>query len=152
MKKFNELPVEIQEEVKGTLRAYDTCNVTFENGRYDVSPHSFLSAKRAADYEFLGTYKVDEVFTESERICNYVSTFRDFPPFYKGERDYEMLNRMREARKIHQMGEWGNMHITHIEEPLPKLDEKGNLYFDGAARVFYFDEKGNTVRTEVKGA
>lgn len=90
MKKFNELPQEIQEKVKRTLRAYDKETVWFENGKYTYG--IALKAKYASDHEYIGTYYAKDIYTEEERIINYCEEFHDYPIEYKGKRDYNILN------------------------------------------------------------
>ena len=89
MKKFNELPKEVQEEVKSILRAYSEETVYFENGKYTFG--ATLKAKYAPDYEYIGTYYAKDVFTEEERIVNYCNAFHDYPIEYKGTRDYSIM-------------------------------------------------------------
>lgn len=90
MKNFNELPETIQNEIKDTLKAYDKVDVYFENGEY----HFGLVLKRhyAADHEVIGTYHAKDIFTEEERILNYVNEFQSFPIQYKGKRDYSIFH------------------------------------------------------------
>ena len=89
MKKFNELPKEIQEEVKSTLRAYDYVDVWFEYGRYTFG--TTICSEYADDHEFIGTYYAKEIFTEEERIINYCEEFHSYPIEYKGKRDYDII-------------------------------------------------------------
>ena len=90
MKKFNELPKEIQEEVKRTLRAYSEETVWFENGRYTFGV--MLKANYAPDHEYIGTYYANDIYTEEERIVNYCEAFHDYPTEYKGNRDYTLIS------------------------------------------------------------
>ena len=39
----------------------------------------------------VGTYRASDVYTEEERIVNYVNEFHDFTMSYKGKRDYSMI-------------------------------------------------------------
>ena len=89
MKKLNELPKEVQEDVKSTLRAYSEVTVCFENGKYtfDFS----IKSKYAPDYEYIGTYYAKDVYTEAERIINYCEEFHSYPLEYKGKRDYNII-------------------------------------------------------------
>lgn len=73
MKEFNELPKEIQKDVKNTLRAYSEETVWFENGRYTFGVS--IKAKYAPDHEYIGTYYAKDVYTEEERIVNYCEEF-----------------------------------------------------------------------------
>ena len=78
-------------EIKDTLKAYDRVEVEFENGQFHFSTGSCLRAKYAPDHEFIGTVYADDIFTEEERIVNYVEAFHSFPIGYKGKRDYRMF-------------------------------------------------------------
>ena len=91
MKKFEQLQEEVQDEVKDILKAYDRVSVTFENGTYHVSQNDCLKATYASDYEVIGYYKDVDIFTEEERIINYVESFHDYPAAYKGKRDYKWI-------------------------------------------------------------
>lgn len=92
MKNFNTLPSEVIEKVKNTLRAFDEVHVIFEYGEYHVSTGIAIKATYAPDEEFIGTYKASEVFTEEERILNYVNEFQSYPVNYKGKRNYQDFN------------------------------------------------------------
>lgn len=89
MEKFESLPQEVQKEIKSILKAYADVDVWYEYGRYTFG--TALTKKYAPDHRFVGTYRAADVYTEEERIINYVNEFRDFPINYKGERDYAML-------------------------------------------------------------
>lgn len=89
MKKFNELPQSVQNEIKDTLKAYDEVDVYYENGRYDFG--LCLKASYAEDHEYIGCFKACDVYTEEERILNYVNEFHAYPMQYKGNRDYAIL-------------------------------------------------------------
>lgn len=85
------LPKAIQKQVKNTLRAYDDCSVVFENGRYSVGGGVMIKAHYADDHEVIGNYRADEIYTETERIENYINQFHDYPTNYKGNRDYQFI-------------------------------------------------------------
>lgn len=89
MKKFNELPENIQNEIKEYLRAYDEVDVTYENGRYHFG--TYLKKQYGTDFEPIGVFKAKEFFTAEERIVNYVNCFHAYPIQYKGKRDYAIL-------------------------------------------------------------
>ena len=93
-KRFEELPADVQAEVKRVLRAYDECPVTYEYGRYDVGGGICIKKNYAPDHEFVGVYYADDVFTEEERIINYAESFHEYSPLYKGKRDYTMWNKV----------------------------------------------------------
>ena len=90
--RFETLPIEVQEQCKNTLKAYDSVNVIFEYGKYHVSTMIGITATYAEDHEYIGNVYADDIFTEEERIINYAESFHDFSPLYKGKRDYKMMN------------------------------------------------------------
>ena len=90
MKNFNELPANVQEKIKNTLRAYDKVDVYFEHGEYHFG--LCLKAKYGEDHEVIGTYYAKDVYTEEERILNYVNEFQSYPIEYKGKRDYSIFH------------------------------------------------------------
>lgn len=94
------LPTEIQEKVKSTLRAFDTVYVDYENGQYHVSTGVALKAEYADDHKCIGTYKADDVFTEKEKIENYINEFHEYPIYYTGKRDYQLLKKMDSEREF----------------------------------------------------
>ena len=107
MKKFEQLPEEVQEQVKEILKAYNSTSVTFENGKYHFGGYC-LKNTYASDYEFVGDYKADDIFTKEERIINYVESFHSYPIDYKGKRDYKWIKNLSRDAKV-------------------KFDENGNL-------------------------
>ena len=90
MKKLNELPIDVQERIKSTLNAYDEVDVFYEYGKYNFGVT--LKSKYGEDHEYIGTYKAKEVYTEEERILNYVNEFQCYPIQYKGKRDYSIFH------------------------------------------------------------
>ena len=107
MKKFEQLPEEVQEQVKEILKAYNSTSVTFENGKYHFGGYCIKNTY-ASDYEFVGDYKADDIFTKEERIINYVESFHSYPIDYKGKRDYKWIQNLSRDAKV-------------------KFDENGNL-------------------------
>ena len=93
-KRFEELPVDVQAEVKRVLRAYDECPVTYEYGRYNVGGGICIKKNYAPDHESIGVYYAGDVFTEEERIINYAESFHEYSPLYKGKRDYAMWRKV----------------------------------------------------------
>lgn len=89
MKEFNELPKEIQDDIKGTLTAYDDIEVWFENGRYTYG--LCICGKYAPDHEYIGTYYAKDIYTDEERIVNYCENFHSYPPEYHSVRDYSLI-------------------------------------------------------------
>ena len=92
MTQFKDLPTSVQEKVKKDLLAYSETSVWFEYGEYHVSPAIVIKSEYASDHEVIGTYTAKEVYTDEERIINYIETFHDYPIEYKVKRDYRMLN------------------------------------------------------------
>lgn len=107
MKKFEQLPEEVQEQVKEILKAYNSTLVTFENGKYQFGGYC-LKNTYASDHEVVGEYKADDIFTKEERIINYVESFHSYPIAYKGKRDYYWIKNLSWDAKV-------------------KFDENGNL-------------------------
>ena len=89
MERFNSLPEEVQARIKDTLKAYDDVDVWYEDGRYTFG--TVLKKSYAPDHRYVGTYRASDIYTEEERIINYVNEFHDFPMSYKGKRDYAIL-------------------------------------------------------------
>jgi hypothetical protein len=94
MKKFETLPMNIQNDIRKILKAFDNCYVTFEYGEYHVSSGFGIKAEYGSDYEWIGDYTAKEIFTEEEMMLNYIESFHSYPPNYKGKRDYKMLNKI----------------------------------------------------------
>lgn len=114
MTKFNELPAEVREDVKRALRAYDRAYVIYEYGAYHTSVAIGLKAHYAEDHRVVGEYRADEVFTEDERIINYIESFHEYPIQYKGKRDYKILHEIE-----------GNWEVKF------KFDDEKNLVMAG---------------------
>lgn len=98
MKNFNELPENIQAEVKDYLRAFDKIDVFFENGDYNYG--ACIKAHYAEDHEYIGTYKASEIYSPEEMIVNYVNNFHSYPIQYKGKRDYSILRNYKAQYKM----------------------------------------------------
>jgi hypothetical protein len=64
---FNELPEEVQDQVKQTLKVFANANVVFEYNRFEVSAHTCIKAKYNYDHFVCGRYSAKEIFTEEER-------------------------------------------------------------------------------------
>ena len=93
MMTFNQLPEAAQQAVKRTLSAYATCTVWEDNatGNYKARAHTIISNNDSGEI-CLGEYTALEVFTNEQRIINYVEQFKDYPfPLYTGTKDYTAL-------------------------------------------------------------
>ena len=58
-----------------------------------------MKAQYAGDHEFIGNYKAEDIFTEDERMLNYMESFHEYPIQYRGRRDYSMLNKLNQMRR-----------------------------------------------------
>lgn len=107
MKNLNELPENIQEKIKNTLKAYNEVTVFYEYGEY----HFGLCLKNVygADHEYIGTYYAKDIFADEERILNYVNEFQSYPIEYKGKRDYSIFHTGK--REVYKMVN-GNIEIA----------------------------------------
>ena len=97
MKRFNELPEETQEEIKDILKAYDSVNVWYENGRYSYV--DVIKKTYADDHKYIGTYRKEDIYTETEQIENYINEFHAYPMNYKGKKDWAMIQKMNTERE-----------------------------------------------------
>lgn len=61
------LPEEVQNEVKKTLKVFNTANVVFEYNRFEVSAHTCIKANYNYDHFVCGRYSADEIYTKEER-------------------------------------------------------------------------------------
>lgn len=91
MKKFNELPASVQENITNILKVYDSVDVSFENGRYHYGGTT-IKKQYAPDHEYIGCFSAVSIFNEEQRILNYVNEFQCYPPQYKGKRDYSIFH------------------------------------------------------------
>ena len=91
---FQNLPENVRAEALSTLKAFSEVNIIFENGRYNVSTGISIRKSYPADHNFIGIVYADDVFTDDEKILNYIESFHDYPPQYKGKRDYQMLHKI----------------------------------------------------------
>ena len=95
---FESLPIEVQEDVRNTLKAYNEVHIVFEYGRYNVSTCIALCATYAPDRKVIGDVHKDEIYTKDEQILNYIDTFNDYPIEYKGSRNYDVLRQLKAAQ------------------------------------------------------
>lgn len=79
--KFEQLPIEVQEEVKSTLRAFDRCYVVYENLNFKVSASIGITASYAKDHYFCGEYKAKDIYTLEERRKNFIEEFGYAPTY-----------------------------------------------------------------------
>jgi len=56
IKRFNALPDEVKKEVVKTLGVYNSTEVVYEYGKFEVSPHCMMSATYAQDRKHYGSF------------------------------------------------------------------------------------------------
>lgn len=96
---INTLPVEVQNEIKSTLKVFDKVSVIFENGEYKATTGCCIKAVYADDFKVIGIYNKDEIYTKEEQILIYTEEFLSYPIEYKGKRDWAMIKQLTELRK-----------------------------------------------------
>lgn len=64
---LTELPEDVQQQVKETLKVYSSANVVFEHNRFEVSAHTCIKAHYNYDHFVCGRYNASEVYSEEER-------------------------------------------------------------------------------------
>ena len=106
--KLENLPVEIQEKIKDILKTFDQITVYFEYGEYKFG--TCIKKTYGADHRPIGTFKATDIYTENERIINYVEAFLDYPIQYKGKRDYNIIHQLNVNSKV-KFNEDGNLVI-----------------------------------------
>lgn len=72
---LEELPEDVQREVRGTLRAYDVCHVEYEHGAFHARTCACLQASYPQDHFVVGTYRAKDVYTEEQRRQNFIEEF-----------------------------------------------------------------------------
>lgn len=85
MTKFNELPEEVQNAVLKILKAYDEVDVIFENSNYQVKVAAVLKMGYDSDFQYIGTYYAEDLYTPEQRDLNYIETFgcEPYPSYTK---------------------------------------------------------------------
>lgn len=76
---IKQFPVKVQEEILDVLKGWSSVNVSFSNGKYHVSPDSMICATYAPDHKVFGEFFQKDIYTEEERVLNYLETFHDYP-------------------------------------------------------------------------
>ena len=66
MKKFENLPVDVQETIKGYLKAFNKVDVYYENGEYHFG--LVIKSHYAPDHQFIGEYFAEDIYSSEERI------------------------------------------------------------------------------------
>ena len=86
---LNTLPADAVAEIKSTLGAFASVQVSRNNKTGKISATNAIVLHNGEYDEYLGEVLAKEIFTSEEQILNYVQNFRDYPwPAYKGRKDY----------------------------------------------------------------
>lgn len=72
---LEELPDDVQQQVKETLKAYDRCSAKFENQRWSATTGYCIKSSYSFDYFVAGEYYATDVYTEEERRQNFLEVF-----------------------------------------------------------------------------
>ena len=72
---LEELPTEIQTEIRDTLRAFSEVYAEYEHGRWHTTTCVCVRAEYADDKFSAGRYKANEVYTLEERKQNFFEEF-----------------------------------------------------------------------------
>jgi hypothetical protein len=92
------LPKEVIKEAKGTLRAYDSVQVIYEDGQYKVMTGYLLRHEYPEDFKVIGTIHSKDVYSEKEMIVNYIEEFLSYPAEYNGKKDWNMIKELKAIR------------------------------------------------------
>tara|TARA_R110002096_G_scaffold260001_2_gene453376 strand:- start:182 stop:526 length:345 start_codon:yes stop_codon:yes gene_type:complete len=94
---INELPESVVKDIKAKLGHFSEARVWKKGEEYKVVAHIGISASKSA-WEFVSEFSSAEVFSNEERIINYVNNFKDFPYCvdkdhltYRGKKDYKAI-------------------------------------------------------------
>lgn len=126
IEELNKLPQEIITNVKNTLTAYNSCQVEFKNGKYDVIVGSYLLEEYPNDFKVIGEVFKEDIFTNIELIENYINAFKSYPKDYKGKKDFKILNEMKNSRKIEN---------GVLSESYGKINNDGNFEIVGTREL-----------------
>ena len=88
---LEKLPENTVKEVKDTLKAYDECQIVYQNGKYETSAGCGIYSSYPTDYKFIGVCYLDDIYTREEQLENYLTVFHSYPSWYVGKRDFDML-------------------------------------------------------------
>lgn len=79
---FEDLPPDVQESARGTLRAYDEVNVEYEYGRWIASASYGICAEYNWDHYVAGFYKAKDIYTPEQRRQNFIEEFGYAPTHF----------------------------------------------------------------------
>lgn len=78
---LEELPEQVQAQVKSVLRAYPRCTVTYEYGKFSVGAGNCIKSNYNFDHYVAGTYLDSDVYTKEERRQIFIEEFGYAPRF-----------------------------------------------------------------------
>lgn len=78
---MEELPEQVQAQVKSVLRVYPRCMVTYEYGKFSVSAGHCIKSNYNFDHYVAGTYLDSDVYTKEERRQIFIEEFGYAPRF-----------------------------------------------------------------------
>lgn len=74
---FKKFPKEVQKEIVWVLSAYNECNVSFEYGRWEVSPDSWIASQYAKDHRVFGTFYYDDLVEKVKGLKQAREKYRE---------------------------------------------------------------------------
>lgn len=86
---------DIMDQIKEILKVYNKAYVLQENNsKHYVTNSLYLLNSRGSNYRLCDTFFAEDFYSAKERQLNYINSFVDFPPEYKGRRDMKLLQEM----------------------------------------------------------
>ena len=74
---FKKFPKHIQKEIISVLGAYNECNVSFEYGRWEVSPDCWSAAQYAKVHRVFGTFYYDDLVEKVKGLKQAREKYRE---------------------------------------------------------------------------
>lgn len=132
MIEYKDLPQEAKDELRKALVAFPDASLWRQGDKYFTTEGVSIVKKYDDDYgwEHIGKYHDYEVFSDKERVENYINTFRDYPPEYKGLRNYSLMHIMDSSIMLTRVN--GRPAIRQL---IGELDEYGNFVLTGEIRT-----------------
>ena len=132
MIEYDDLPQEAKDELRKALVAFPDASLWKQGDKYFTTEGVSIVKKYDDEYglEHIGKYHDYEVFSDKERIENYINTFRDYPSEYKGLRNYSLMREMDNSITLIRAN-----GRTAIQQLIGKLDEYGNFVLTGEIKT-----------------
>ena len=133
MIKYEDLPQQAKDELRKALVAFPDTLLWKQSDEYFTTEGVSIVKKYPDDndkWEYIGEYHDYDVFSDKERIENYINTFRDYPPEYKGIRNYSLMREMDNSIALVRVN-----GRPAIRQPVGELDEYGNFVLNGEIRT-----------------